>query len=370
MRNLLLFAIAAAPLLASCTTYSSWSSTPSRIILNEKSFEDGSKTEYRLVFSALDDVAIHRDDTAIVELPFLGLSVSSINAEVAKTYGAEPWTGVVITSVTANSAAAKAELGVGDILLAINDQPLGSDGQFFETVQGYAPGETLQLLVLSREKGVPGRSERLVSATLGSREVEEASTTRIPVEADGFVFRHTGLVTAAIPGDLSATLYGSESPAVLIAAVTQGCDAYKEGFRSGDRILRCNGLDVTSLDQVIDAAGPQRGQMELEVQGPLGAHSGTFDLEENVVVARDFDIPIVLDYSSSVGKTRTSFLDFIFQFGFNYRRSALSAPTTREPQWSSYLSILPLGMFEFTRRPGYRKNRIFWLIKWSSRSRG
>ncbi len=372
MRNLLLKALVAAPLLAplltSCSTYSSWSSNPARVILAEKSFEDGARIEYRLVYSDIDDISVHKDATAVLELPFLGLSVSSINAEAAQTYGTQPWKGVVITSVTANSGAAKAKLNTGDILLAINGQILGSDDQFFETVQQYEPGDELELSVATRNDEGPGRVERMVSAILGSREMEETSTTRIPVESNNEVFRHTGLVTAAIPADLAAELYGSEAPAVLIAAVTQGSGAYDQGFRGGDRILRCNGVDVTGMDPVIQASQPQRDQIELEVHGPLGPHSGTFDVVKDIAVTKEFDIPIVIDHTSNVTTTKTSFLDFIFQFGFNYRRKALAAPTTREPQSSRYLSILPLGMFEFTRRPGYQKNRLFWIIRWSSRS--
>jgi len=368
MRNFLITALAAAPLLASCSTYSSWSSNPARIVLAEKAFEDGAKVEYRLVYSSNDDISIHRDSTAILELPFLGVSVSSINQDLAQTHGTTPWVGVVINSVTEKSAADDAGLKAGDILLAINGQSLSSDSQFFEVVQSYEPRVSVDLTIATRDPEGLGRIERLVSVELGSREMDETSTTRIPVESYEEIFNRTGLVVASVPADLAEELYGSEAPAVMIAAVATGSEAYEDGFRGGDRILRCNGADVMGIDPVIEASQPQRDQMELEVKGPLVPHSGTIRIVRDVATTKEFDIPIVLDHSSNVTSTRTSFLDFIFQFGFNYRRRALPAPTTREPQTSSYLSILPLGMFEFTRRPGYRKNRIFWIIRWSNRS--
>lgn len=338
------------------------------MVIGETTLEDGGKVEYRLASGSKDDISIYKDSTAILEVPFLGVSVRSISASLAQSHGTQPWVGVWVDSVTPKSAAAKAGLELGDILLAINGQILGSDDQFFEVVQSYPPGAELELTVAQRDPEGPGRVERSLSALLGSREVDESSTTQIPLESNLDVFNRIGIVPALIPLDLAAELYGTEMPAVLIAVVGLGSQAYEMGFRGGDRILRCNGVDVVGLDAIIEASQPQRDQVALEVHGPLGPHSGTIDVEKDVAMVRDFDIPIVVDYSSSITRTSTSFLDFIFQFGFNYRRRALPAPTTREPQSSQYLSILPLGMFEFTRRPGYRKNRIFWLIRWSSRS--
>ena len=57
-----------------------------------------------------------------------------------------------------------------------------------------------------------------------------------------------------------------------------------------------------------------------------------------------------------------SFLDFIFQFGFNYR-SRYHPSATRAPQKSWRFSALPLGMFEFSKSPeGKRRNTFFWFI--------
>ena len=79
-----------------------------------------------------------------------------------------------------------------------------------------------------------------------------------------------------------------------------------------------------------------------------------------------FHTPIIVDYTGRVDRTRTSFLDFIFQFGFNYRRT-VGPSRTREPAKETYLSFFPLGMFEFERSATRSRNTLFWLITWSSR---
>ena len=71
---------------------------------------------------------------SVQEIPFLGLSVRPVDTERAAEFGLEPWRGVLISKVEANSAAAEAGLRRTDLLMTINGTPLVSDAQFSELV--------------------------------------------------------------------------------------------------------------------------------------------------------------------------------------------------------------------------------------------
>jgi len=69
-----------------------------------------------------------------VQRPYLGVSVTDINATVAKKYGIDDTKGVLITAVTPNSAAFKAGLNAGDIILKIDGEELNSASRLLEKI--------------------------------------------------------------------------------------------------------------------------------------------------------------------------------------------------------------------------------------------
>ena len=69
-----------------------------------------------------------------VQRPYLGVSVTDINAAVAKKYGIDDTKGVLITAVTPNSAAFKAGLNAGDIILKIDGEELNSASRLLEKI--------------------------------------------------------------------------------------------------------------------------------------------------------------------------------------------------------------------------------------------
>ena len=178
------------------------------------------------------------------------------------------------------------------------------------------------------------------------------------------------------------------SETVLVAAVSPGSPAYRAGLRAGDRVVRLDGAAVTGLDDLRAAVAERarergialatdedlrglaartvEGPLRVEVDGRLGRHSAKFDVHPSLGARSDFDIPILFERSSDASFTRWSFLDFIFQFGANYRGQYLDADT-REPARATYFSMLPFGFFEVEKRPGWSRYCILWFIEWERR---
>ena len=105
--------------------------------------------------------------------------------------------------------------------------------------------------------------------------------------------------------------------------------------------------------------------MQIEVDGPLGPHQTTLAISDSITERSRFYVPILIDYESVCSESELGFLNFIFQFGFNYR-SRVRPSETRAPVETSRLSILPLGMFEVNHGVRRSDYTLFWLIRFGS----
>ena len=98
---------------------------------------------------------------------FLGISSAPLNAETAAQLGIDPNTelrGAVVLEVSAESAAEAAGLRVGDLITAIDGEPVDSPEAVGDAIGALDPGDTIRL-TLVREG-----SETSVDAVLGSRQ--------------------------------------------------------------------------------------------------------------------------------------------------------------------------------------------------------
>ena len=303
---------------------------------------------------------------SVQEIPFLGLSVRPVDTKRAAEFGLEPWRGVLISKVEGNSAAAEAGLRRTDLLMTINGTPLVSDAQFSELVSGsLAPGDNV-VFEVSRLTSEFARESLVVPVVVGSRTIEETEADRVKLPLNEALVHRAGIGVATIPADLALEIYGFQEAAALITAVVTGSSAYHAGFRTGDRIRRVNDIPVTTAAEIREILDQGSERLVLEVDGALGEHSGAIAVSENALEKSGFAIPIVVDYKARPERRSLKVLDFIFQFGLN-KHTDYHLSNTREVKSSKFLSILPLGMFEFKRTPTRSTNRIFWFISWTSR---
>jgi serine protease Do len=77
----------------------------------------------------------------------LGLNVQNVTPEIAESLGLNRASGVVITSVQPQSAAAEAGLRRGDVVLEVNRKPVANSDEFRKLETQTKPGENLLLLI-------------------------------------------------------------------------------------------------------------------------------------------------------------------------------------------------------------------------------
>jgi serine protease Do len=194
----------------------------------------------------------------------IGIGVEAISREAVDEFGLKDRKGAVVKTVSPNSAASKAGLEPGDVIIAYNGKPVASRDDLVQMVVATKPGTTVPVRV------VRDRQERTVNVT-----VEE-----LDLEAEGNISRNrerdeTGQATTTgfglrlqniSPAD-ARELRLDTNRGALIADVEQGSPAARAGLRPGDVIVRVGREPIASAADAQRELGrvPSRGTAFLRV---------------------------------------------------------------------------------------------------------
>jgi hypothetical protein len=368
MRNLTSLSVLLVPLATACHVNGHKRYEPSspEVTLKMTVDDEERQVRYKVRSGDGDAPTIDRVDTRRVGVAQLGLYTSSIDKNAASERGLTAWRGVYVDRIAADSAAEQAGFATGDVVLALEDIELVSVEHFREVVESaLAPGRVGKARLL-RRRDDGSWSELTLEVTPKAKSVDETTIESFPLGWNYEVKRRTGLDVGTVPESLAREVWNRDASLALIAGVVSGSAGYRGGLRTGDVIERCNGQVVRSVSDLASALTAGAKQLDLEVTGPLGPHRAAITTSEDIGERSETNIPIILRHESSVSHSETSFLDFIFQFGFNRRKTSWPS-TTRAPDGYESLSILPLGMFEFKSTPDGNETTIFWIISWSTK---
>ncbi|QDU65962.1 PDZ domain-containing protein [Engelhardtia mirabilis] len=357
-------------------------------LLGVEKRDDGSTVTWRLSVGRSGGPKVEKTVTETRELALLGVRSRSIGATRADRYGIDPWSGVWLDRVDTDLPAHDAGLRSGDVLMKIGDVAISSPDQMTEVVeQALVPGTSTTVTYMRFVGEEQTKEVRTAELTPQAKEVTESSTDSIALETSVAVQNLTGLRVAHLPADIASHALKLDSGTMLIAGVLPGSPAYMKGLRAGDRIIEVDGQPADSLGTLVAAVlaradekglsiatderkglpGPRAGDgpVGLRVEGPLGVLSTEIDISGRLSEEGEIDIPILFECDSDISSTRWSFLDFIFQFGANYRGYYLESQS-RKPAKYTFFSMLPFGFFEVERQPGHSRYCIFWFIEWET----
>jgi Do/DeqQ family serine protease len=156
----------------------------------------------------------------------LGVNIQSIDREAAETLDIDVEGGALITRVFPESAAEKAGLEVGDIIVGVNDKKVTSAAELRNTIGLLRSGDTVDIRYVRDNKS------RSASAELGRAEDQLLSGVDI----------HPGLAGASF-----APASTSSDSGVEVTNVEEGSPAAQRGLRSGDVITAVNRVLVRNL---------------------------------------------------------------------------------------------------------------------------
>ena len=163
---------------------------------------------------------------------WLGVSVQPLTAELAKSFGAADREGVLVADVVEGSPAQKSGLQAGDIILSINERPIGTPSDLQRAVALTAPGHTARLR-LWRD-----RVERTVDVRLVEAPQESG---RAPGPGPGPGAKSLlGLDVKALTPELARQLGIRSADGVVVAGVESGSPAERSGIQPGDVVRELN----------------------------------------------------------------------------------------------------------------------------------
>jgi Do/DeqQ family serine protease len=166
----------------------------------------------------------------------LGVSISDFNADTAK--GTEE--GALVQEVVSGSAAEKAGIEVGDVIVGVDGHRVKNATDLRNTIGLKRSGETVKVDVIREGK------RRQFKATLS----EVASTTQ--VKGDDV---HQGLVGAQLANHESSDTFAG--PGVSVVAVEPGSPAARAGLRANDIIVSVNRVRIRNVRELQQVAGQQ-----------------------------------------------------------------------------------------------------------------
>jgi Do/DeqQ family serine protease len=177
-----------------------------------------------------------------VKRGLLGVSISDFNAESAKAYGVEGTVeGALVQEVVVGSAAEKAGIEVGDVIVAVDGQQIKSASDLRNNVGLKRSGDSVRVEVIrdgKRAKFTAMLSELSIAAKISGEEI------------------HPGLAGAEL-GNHEGKADQFAGPGVLIESVEPESPAALAGLQTNDIIVSVNRTRVRNVRELQQAAGQQ-----------------------------------------------------------------------------------------------------------------
>ncbi|NNC65178.1 MAG: PDZ domain-containing protein, partial [Gammaproteobacteria bacterium] len=190
----------------------------------------------------------------------LGVNIAPLTEEIAENYELDSTSGALVTAVSTDSAAERAGLQIGDVIVSVNDEPVAGPVELRNAIGLQRPGDRVDVEFI-RE----GR-RRTVEAVLGELETSPALADESLSDIDP-VFEGAEFVTN---NDLQPSYDGVAG--VLVTTVQDGSPAAQRGLRSGDVITHVNRQRVTSVAEtreIVENAGSVILQIQRSGRGLL-----------------------------------------------------------------------------------------------------
>ena len=166
---------------------------------------------------------------------WIGVQIQPVTQDIADSLGLKKAEGALVAEPQANGPAAKAGIESGDVITAVNGQPVKDARDLAKKIGALAPKTTVKLSVM--HKG----AEKTISFTLGELpNVKEARATSDDGDT-GADFGRLGLTLAP-----AARVAGAGAQGVVITGVDAGGAAAGRGFSTGDVILEVAGKSVST----------------------------------------------------------------------------------------------------------------------------
>lgn len=192
---------------------------------------------FAIEIDMVKDIATRLIETGSIERGYLGVSIDNLNKKMQKMY--KSGKGALITDVMSDTAAERAGLKRGDLIIEVNGESITDRTSLQNAIGLHTPG-TKVTITFERDRKIKNVKVTLgsleeVSKARSSQQLEDVEMTEL---SDDIRYRFR------IPGHVEG---------VLITSVKPGSEAAEQGVKPGDIIIQVEQYVVTNLKEVSNA---------------------------------------------------------------------------------------------------------------------
>jgi len=201
-----------------------------------------------LARNVMDQIVTHGEVTRA----YLGVTIQEVTPAIAKAIGLDAPKGALVSDVTPNSPAQKAGLQSGDVILAVNGNPVLESNQLRMDISMMGINQPLKMQVFRN-----GQTQNLVAETaaMPGKKLERASLDNGHSNSvlDGVSVQSLDPETAQQAG------VAPNTRGVVVTGVDPSSAAASAGLKEGDVIQEVNHTRVTNSDDFASAMQKSKG---------------------------------------------------------------------------------------------------------------
>jgi serine protease Do len=205
-------------------------------------------------------------DKGAVTRGWIGVQIQSVTDDMIDSLGLKKAEGALVAEPQDGSPAAKAGVKAGDVITAVDGQPLKDARDLAKRIGAMTPGSSVKLAI------VRGGKPEAFNLTLGElpKEQRQEKAGAEDREQSGTELPRLGMTLAPAGG-----VAGAGNEGVVVTSVDPDGRAAEHGFKSGDVILEVAGKPVSKLADIRKALADAREASKRAVLMRVKSTEGT-----------------------------------------------------------------------------------------------
>ncbi|MDI1266309.1 MAG: Do family serine endopeptidase [bacterium] len=202
--------------------------------------------------STVKSVIAQLKDKGSVSRGWIGVQIQPVTSDIADSLGMKKAEGALVAEPQANGPAAKAGIQSGDVITAVNGEPVKDARELARTIGGLAPGNAVKLNVLHKGQ------DKVINLTLGQLPNTIEAKADTGKDDKGSASKGTDVPKLGLTVAPANTVAGAGKEGVVVTEVDPKSAAAERGFKEGDVILEVGGKSVATAGEVREALDSAR----------------------------------------------------------------------------------------------------------------